>query len=228
MATFDTTLGVVQPGVYSHPSLFQTPFIDQQINDGSKDVEFTSDQIWKNNKNRDTSFTAIPNDPNDPPFNQHEKDILFNKLNPVMEVTFDNAIRENPTVLFCYFFAKKNIVALQHNIRYAVNKWSGHHVGDQSTIELLRIMEKVFTDHAQHVDEITAPSKYVLKHVYFEVARLNNLVVQECVPIIINQIEQHLSYLQYSANPRSALSLQRPVDASITGTTLYRSLSDVL
>lgn len=226
MADFDTTLGV-RTGLYnsSHPSIFQTPLIDEQIlNDVENGKKIKPTDLWKTNNTPGTSFSSIKEDPSDPPFTQNEKDILYNKLEPVIETTFVNTI---PSLLFCFFFSKFNIETLQKNIRFSVNKWSGHHVGNQSLTELLIIMEKIFSENAQHIDENKAPSKFLLKFIYKEIARLNEFVLQESVPIIINQVEQHILYLKTVDNPVSPLALQRPQESSITGTKIFRSTTDI-
>lgn len=230
---FNTTLAVDAGNVaYSHPSLFQTPAVDNALlNDIDKAKLVNPATIWhtkvlpeKLASTMQSQYT-VPFDPKDPPLRKAEKWQMLSKLDPIIDKTLDNV---RPTLLFYHFFSKQNFATLQNNIRYAVNKWSGHHVGEQSPLELTLLMEKIYSDHAKNMDEDNAPSKMLLKHIRNEVGRLNELVVNATVPIIVNGLEQHLSYLNMVDNPRSAASLSRPLDTKITGTTVYRSPTDLL
>jgi len=229
-ATFSVYPGNVGLG---HPSMFQNPVVDVQLdkNPGKiSDVDPSS--MWLAN----TSYMApnrglnlpqytVPYDPKDPPLNRQERRLLIQKFQPIADKTFTN---NQPNLLYYLFFSAENVRTLQNGIRYAVNKWSGHHVGDQSLLELSRIMEEVFAKHANNIDENNAPSRYLFVHLRTETGRLNELVINEAVPLVIDAVEQHIAYMQQVDNPVSATSLQRPVDTNITGTTLYRSPTDIL
>ncbi len=164
-------------------------------------------------------------DPRDPPFTAEEREKIISKLKPISLETLTNSM---PTLLFYFFVSEENLRTLQKNIRYTVNKYSGYNVGDASVMELRVLMENVFAANAQHIDEQRAPSSVLLKHIRSQLTLLDELVVNEAAPIIINAAEQHIGYLKRVDNPLSERSLQRPMDTSIAGTKVYRSLTDVL
>lgn len=233
---FSTTFDDANPGtsLLGHPSMFQRPDIDNALDDDIGKAKLTDPiNLWQtsvspfgvnNNTNMASQYT-VPYDPRDPPLNDLEKHSLIRKFRPIIDKTFDN---RQPSMLFYVFFSTNNVVTLQNNIRYSVNRWSGHHVGEQSLTELTRIMETVFSTHAKHIDEYNSPSKMLFSHIRTEVGRLNELVVNTAVPIIIDGLEQHMAYMKRVDNPISAASLARPLDTKITGTTVFRSPTDVM
>ena len=211
----------------AHPSLFQTPAMDIQRFDVMEQAKTASpNSFWTipTTKARPAS-NAFPRDPRDPPFTVQEREAMIRKLNPIASETLSNAM---PTLLFYFFFSEENVKTLQKNIRYTVNKYSGYNVGDTSLIELRILMDSIFVANAQHIDEYQAPSSVLLKHIRSQLAILDDLVVNEAVPIIVNGAEQHMGYLKRVDNPVTSESLQRPMDTSIAGTRVYRSMSDVL
>ncbi len=163
-------------------------------------------------------------DPRDLPFTAQERAELVRKMKPIREDTLTNAA---PTLLYYFFFSEENVKTLQKNIRYTVNKFSGFNVNDSSILELMLVMENVFTTNAKHIDEQKAPASVLLRHIRSQLSILDDLVVDEAAPVIINAAEQHMSYLKRVDNPITAQSLQRPMDTRITGTKVYRSLTDV-
>lgn len=230
-----TTLGwdtTTQANNAGHPSMFQNAPMDFSMDDNIEVAKRTNPMdMWQNKlipkeqQGNSRNYIRIPSDPRDPPFTAEEKELLIIKLDPVAEKTLNNV---QPTLLFSFFFSKNNIATLQRDLRYVVNKWSGHHVGDQSEAELVIIMQKVYKENARMVDENTAPTKALLRHIKNQLGILNEITVNEAAPLIINQVEQHMSYLKQLETPRSALSLARPMDTSITGTKQYRSPTSVL
>ncbi len=216
----------------SHPSLFQTPAMDIQrfeVMDHAKTANPNSFWTIPVIKTQAVGTNGTGNhfryDPRDPPFTSQEREEIVRKLKPIALETLSNAM---PTLLFYFFFSEENIKTLQKNIRYTVNKYSGFNVGDASLIELRVLMDSIFVANAQHIDEHSAPSSVLLKHIRAQLIRLDDLVVNEAVPIVINGAEQHMGYLKRVDNPMSSESLQRPMDTSIAGTKVYRSLTDVL
>ncbi len=232
---FSTTLSV-DPGSQnlSHPSFFQNPEKDLELIHNIDVAKSTDPQdLWQKNvsffcasnpSNVDRSQFSMPYDPNDPPLTIQERCALLEKLDPIMRVTLTNV---TPTLLFYLFFSKQNVANIQQNIRFTVNKYSGYHIGNQSLVELTIAMESIYSQHARQIDEHTAPSRVLMYHIKQEVARLNELLINEIVPTIVNGVEQHTAYLKQAATPRSALSLSRPIDTRITGTKIYRSSTDI-
>jgi hypothetical protein len=89
-------------------------------------------------------------------------------------------------------------------------------------------MGQIYDGNARNIDEANAPSKYLFRYIRQELERLNEIVVNETVPIIIDALEQHVSYLKQVDKPRSPESLSRPMDTKITGIAEYRSPTDIL
>ena len=214
--------------------MFQTPDIDEFLDDDIAKAKSTDPvNLWQikvspfgisNQTNLESQYT-VPYDPRDPPLTAIERMSLIRNFRPVIDKTFDN---RQPSILFYIFFSTYNLQTLQNNIRYSVNKWSGHHVGEQSNLELTRIMENVFSTHARHIDEYNAPTKMMFAYIRTEVGRLNELVINSAVPIVVDGLLQHMAYMKRVDNPVSVNSLERPLDTKITGTTVFRSPIDLL
>lgn|SRR6478609_175397 len=228
--TFQVNAGNISLG---HPSMFQTPATDVLLDeDIEKAKTIDPAHIWQRKISKQpvpSSYNMspqyrVPFDPKDPPLTRAERESFIAKTNAVIDKTLNNT---QPSMLFYLFFSPSNLSAVQKNLRFAVNKWSGHHIGDQSTLELTLLMENIFMSHARHIDENNAPSKMVFKHLYSEIGRLNELVVNTATPIIIDGLEQHIGYMKSVDNPVTAESLQRPVDTKITGTMMMRSPTDI-
>lgn len=217
-----------------HPSMFQTPATDLLLDkDISKAKTTDPAHIWQSKaseKPAPSSFNLspqyrVPYDPKDPPLTKSERLVFINKTNAIIDKTLNNV---QPSLLFYLFFSPANYSTLQKNIRFAVNRWSGHNIGEQSNLELTILMENVFMSHARHIDEDNAPSKLLFRHLRNEVFRLNDLVVNAAVPLIVDSLEQHIAYMKKVDNPVTAESLERPLDTKITGTKIFRSPSDIM
>jgi hypothetical protein len=230
-----TTLGwdtTAQANNAGHPSMFQNPAMDLlMLSDIEKAKTSNPQDLWEKTLvpshqmgNNAKYVIVLPNDPNDPPFTLSEKENIIRKLDPITEKTLNNV---QPTLLFSFFFSRENLATLQKDIRYVVNKWSGHHIGDQSETELHIIMQKVYKEHARMIDETRAGTKALLRHIQNQLKVMNEVLVNEVAPIVINGVEQHMGYIKQVDQPRSALSLARPMDTKITGTQQYRSISSV-
>lgn len=86
------------------------------------------------------------------------------------------------------FFSKINIDVLQEAIRYQVYiKSSNKHIIDrQSDTDLKVIMRAIYLENTQHTLKKT--------EVLNEVKRLNSLVINFCVPRIIQEINMYIRY----------------------------------
>ena len=231
-----------------HPSMIQTPLIDAQINK-QPDLIHTTDpgNMWLHHVSQgietikgSASITAFDYDPQDPPLTDEEKMRLVRSADPVMNVALNGesgmgAVGVSggmgtglPSLLFAIFLSQQNIALLQKQLRYVVFKWSGHHIGDQSVLNLALCMQGIYDTHAQHVDERRAGSTYLFKWIKKEITRLNELVINECTPNIINNIEQHINYIKSVERPVGDAALGRPLNTKITGTMEYRTMNDIL
>lgn len=85
------------------------------------------------------------------------------------------------------FFSQENIDLLQDSIRYAVWRSSDKKfvIDRQDQIELELIMRSIYFQYAKNLP-------YNIKE---QVKELNDLVLQDTVPKIMSQVEQHIYYL---------------------------------
>lgn len=111
------------------------------------------------------------------------------------------------TVLSQAFFSQENIQIIHNGIRAGVYKLSGnkHIIGNQSIENLKIIMRSVFFDHA----------KFLKNQVTKEIEYLNHLVLQQCIPQILNEI---ISYTKYKEDVSTlAVPICQPKSDNIKG-----------
>lgn len=135
------------------------------------------------------------------------------------------------TLLTFLFFSSENVNNIQKLIRMLVYKETKKVVDDQSTTELLVIMRSIFLAYSEHpklIDEtMSQTEKDNLISLYTaEVHRLNQLVIDTCVPMVVSQLQQYLIYLYDSSNPLKIMD--KPLNTSVSGTKNYRSQTQVL
>lgn len=135
------------------------------------------------------------------------------------------------TLLTFLFFSEDNIKNLQKLIKMLVFKQVQKVIDNQSNTELLIIMRSIFLAYSEHpllIDEsMSAQVKKKLLDVYtIEVDRLNQLVLDETVPLIISQLQQYLTYLYDASTPLHVM--EKPLNTSVSGTRNYRSQTQVL
>ena len=142
---------------------------------------------------------------------------------------FRNLYGETP--LTFAFFSSKNIQNIQDLIKFTVHKETGYVVDNQSVNELMIIMRSIFLEYSLHpklIDESMSDkekSELITKYKN-EVARLNQIVINEIVPKIISQIQQYLDYLRDAS--QQPYQMDKPKNESITGQKQYRSTTQVL
>lgn len=87
--------------------------------------------------------------------------------------------------LSALFFSRMNIDALQSAIRYQVyvSSCKKHVIDRQSDTDLKVVMRATYLEHAQHGIDIVP-----------EVKRLNGLVINFCVPKIVQEINMYMRY----------------------------------
>ena len=119
------------------------------------------------------------------------------------------------TRLSLVYFSRENMNRLQEMIRYNVWVKSDKKfvIDKQSTTELGLVMRAIYLQHAKNLDcKITE-----------QVQELNDMVVNFCVPKIINEVIQYQGYirqLEYLPIPQD-----RPVNMSSRGTKTLRSVT---
>lgn len=134
------------------------------------------------------------------------------------------------TLLTFLFFSEDNIYNIQKLIRMLVYKQVKQNVDNQSNTELMIIMRSIFLAYSEHpklIDESMSEKERIrLLTLYTnEVDRLNQLVINECVPLVTSQLQQYLTYLQDASN--SLHVIDKPISTSVAGTKSYRSQTQV-
>lgn len=149
---------------------------------------------------------------------------IKSKLNPIIIQSTNNII---PDLLFYFFFSESNVDNLQKKIKYTVNKWSNFNIGDQSLTELIVVMEGIFIEYAKHLDDKHTPPSILFRNIQNQLNILNQFVIKETVPIIINNVEQHVAFLDEFENKATTKTFERPINTNLTGTMIYRSTNDL-
>jgi hypothetical protein len=84
------------------------------------------------------------------------------------------------------YFSTENIDLIQDMVRYQVYEQSNrqHVIARQSDVELKIIMRSIYLQYGKNLpDDIKG-----------QVAELNEMVIQECIPSIMTAVEQYLGY----------------------------------
>lgn len=131
------------------------------------------------------------------------------KKNNTIFSNYDEAITGNwsNTILSRAFFSKENIQIIHNGIRAGVYKTSGniHIIGNQSVNNLKIIMRSIFFENAKFIPNQTTK----------EIEHLNNLVLQQCVPQILNEI---VSYAKYTEDVSTlSVPISKPVSDNVKG-----------
>jgi len=194
-----------------HPSFFQTP-----VGRIQQDPKKWLKNINGRGTNESGSNQSVER------FTQRDVQMLKDILQPQLERPDNNTI---PTLLYYTFFSIKNIQHVQELIRKTVYKWSNHLVGTQSETTLIQLMDEIYEKFAQNIDEYSTPKQHVKIHISNQMLILNSHVVDQAVPIIINNVEQHLKYLEQIDS--KVRVIDNPTFDSITGTKMYRSFDQL-
>ena len=135
------------------------------------------------------------------------------------------------TLLTFLFFSDKNVQNIQKLTRMTVYRHTKQVIDNQSNTELLVVMRSIFLAYSQHpklIDESMSEKerKVLLAQYTGEVDRLNQLVIDTCVPLIVSQLQQYLVYLHDASSPLRVM--EKPLSTSVKGTKNYRSQTQVL
>lgn len=142
-----------------------------------------------------------------------------NKMNTFTNSVFKNLYGE--TLLTSLFFSEQNTSNIQILIKRAIFKeLNGIVIDDQSLEELLVVMRSVFLSESNHpplIDKETPQQELRKLYTLYtkEVARLNSLVVNQAVPIILSYVKQYLIYESEIRNPIQIM--EKPMATSIKG-----------
>lgn len=113
------------------------------------------------------------------------------------------------------FFSLENQNEIQKMIQREVVIRSGgaYKIGDQNEIHLQAVMRYIFLNNARNLND----------YVQEQVRELNVLVLNECIPNIISNIQQHLYYLKDASEMYTPID--RPSNVNIKGERNTYSLS---
>lgn len=135
------------------------------------------------------------------------------------------------TLLTFLYFSQQNVDNIQNLIRMLVYKHTKEVIDNQSNTELLVVMRSTFlafSKHPQLLDEsmsVDVKKKLLLQYTD-EVDRLNQLVIDSTVPVIVSQLQQYLVYLSDASSPLRVM--EKPLSTTVKGTKSYRSQTQVL
>jgi len=203
-----------------HPSTFQ--YNDQNNLKGNRTILNIIEERGQNLSVKDLENLQSPGK-----YNFTSDDALLRESNT--NSMFKNLYGE--TLLTFLFFSSKNVENIQKLIRMTVHKYTNRVIDNQSNTELLVIMRSIFLAYSQHPklisEDMTDKEKSELFKLYTkEVDRLNLLVIDSTVPLIVSQLQQYLSYLEDASTPLKIMD--KPLNTSVTGTKNYRSQTQVL
>ena len=123
-----------------------------------------------------------------------------------------------PTLFSMLYFSRTNINEVQGRLKTAVYQSSNFSIGPQDEIELVNVMKDIYVNYGR--------PPLLLKDYRNSLNDLNTLVVEKLTPNVISNIKQYLQYLKDSST--QPVTMQQPINTSVTGTFTYRSTTDVL
>lgn len=120
---------------------------------------------------------------------------------------------QQSTDLSNLYFSEENINNIQNQIRFNVYKSTGQIIGRQSDTELKIIMRSYYLQYGKN-----DPNN--LKE---QILELNSFVLNYSTPKIIDELKQHLGYIQDIQN--LPMPLERPMNMSSAGTKFLKSVT---
>jgi hypothetical protein len=199
-----------------HPSIFTNT--DGQLVKGdrtlTKLVEERATRLDQNNAPKDVigGYHLTP------------KNIPKRSLNPIKNVVTESLLSQ-------MFFSDKNMQSIQNILRLLMYKHASVVIDNQSPEELLIIMRSVYLEYSSHPEVIDQKSpmdrvQRVLPKYTNEVARLNEIVVNQIVPKVLSQLQQYMDYIRDATE--QPYIMDRPTNDSVAGKKEYRSITGVL
>jgi hypothetical protein len=113
------------------------------------------------------------------------------------------------------FFSIENQNVIQQMIQREIVIRSGgtYKIGDQNEIHLQTVMRYIYLNNSRNLND----------YIEEQVEELNILVLNECIPNIISNIQQHLYYLKDASEMYTPID--RPANVNIKGESRTYSLS---
>lgn len=136
----------------------------------------------------------------------------YKKSNKNYNCNAVNNIQQS-TNLSNLYFSEQNINNIQNQIRFNVYKATGQTIGRQSDTELKIIMRSYYLQYGKNDPN----------NLKAQVLELNSFVLNYCTPKIIDELKQHLGYIQDIQN--LPMPLERPMNMSSAGTKYLKSVT---
>lgn len=111
------------------------------------------------------------------------------------------------------FLSESNINRIQNLILQKVKEQSGFEIARQSDRELQIIMRSIYLQYGRNPED----SQLIVD----EITRLNNKVMEYCVPNIISNIQQYLRYKQDASSLPVPLERAKNISNKGTKTLMY-------
>lgn len=199
-----------------HPSVFESPVPEAKILSKIKN----QDKLF----NRTPESLELERSDLYSPADKF-KDVPLTKLSKCRKTNYCSSYGKTieKDIVSSLFFSKSNIDEIQRGLRYTVHKNSGFVIGNQSQEELFIVMRSVYLQYGRFpVIEDKVKQKNVIKQ---EIARLNEIVINEVVPNIVSYTQQYIQYLKDIDKVAEPLEMAK--NDSIKGTKLFRDISDI-
>lgn len=113
-----------------------------------------------------------------------------------------SAYRQDVSPLLKLYFSDSNINTIQSQLKSAVKKNTNVSIDKQNPNELFIVMQYIYSNFARHC---------TVDHVQF----LNNLTLNELVPMVSSNVLQHIGYMKDISS--NYVPMERSVNPSIKG-----------
>jgi len=136
------------------------------------------------------------------------------------------------SLLTFLFFSRDNVQNIQNILKYKIYKETNKVIDYQSFNELLIIMRSIYLEYSAHPPMISdemdeATIKEITKLYTKEVARLNQIVIDDIYPSVLSQFQQYICYLR-DASSLPYQQTQPTSSDNVKGQREYRSVTQVL
>lgn len=155
-----------------------------------KDKRYRPDFYTKNSEFGEQVIVQYPelNSVKNSPLNKYAKDRFSISRHELTDYSMISHVQESEFTRL--FFSKSNIQIIQNELRYRVYLSSNarHIIEEQDLTHLGPIMENIYLNYSYNPNE---RCKYKA-----EITRLNDLVLNVCVPMVISAVEMQLGYIK--------------------------------
>jgi len=100
------------------------------------------------------------------------------------------SVHQCPGDLNSMFFSDRNVRTIQNTLQQEFHRRTGHKTEPQRAQDLVIIMRSVYILNARHLPT----------HIEEQVNAMNNIVVEQCLPMIARNVEMLLGYIRDASN----------------------------